>query len=167
MFSLFQTMEIRTLMLQIRRTSHRNSFYGSGKMQIVFICILTSILWITLKHYQNKLFVSDAFFFIIYTHFMLSMCVNPSVCEYVFVQLDHRKATSLPHHHPFGLFLGGSQAPVWNGLSPVSTQNSFLLDRICILWCVRTIATRQNSISLDWPSSLKHTVKRSNDRLGA
>jgi len=54
-----------------------------------------------------------------------------NVCQprCVFVQLDHRKASSLPHHHPFGLFLGGSQAPVWNGLSPVSTQNK---NRICV-----------------------------------
>lgn len=126
----FQTMEIRKLMLQIRRTSHRNSFYGSGKM---LHC--------------------DSLFSPPYIHILLSMCVKPAVCGHVFVQLDHRKATSLPHHHPFGLFLGGSQAPVWNGLSPVSTQNCFLLHRICILWCVSTIPTRQRSISLDWRSN--------------
>lgn len=31
-FSSFQAMEIRRPMLQIRRTSHRNTFYESGKM---------------------------------------------------------------------------------------------------------------------------------------
>lgn len=76
---LFQTMEIRTPMLQIRRTSHRNSFYGSGKRKWNWFVVLTFTLWVTLLN-----------------------------CECVFVPLDHRKATSLPHHHPFGLFLGRS-----------------------------------------------------------
>lgn len=63
------------------------------------------------------------FFWCVYILSLLSMCVKSAVCWHVFVQLDDRKASSLPHHHPFGLFLGGSQAPVWNDLSPVSTPN--------------------------------------------
>lgn len=66
----------------------------------------------------------NVLFFSVYT--CCYQCVSTLLCVVMlFVQLDHRRATSLPHHHPFGLFLGGSQAPVWNGLSPVSTRNSF------------------------------------------
>lgn len=68
--------------------------------------------------------VEFTFFFSVYA--CCCQCVSTLLCVVMlFVQLDHRRATSLPHHHPFGLFLGGSQAPVWNGLSPVSTRNSF------------------------------------------
>lgn len=41
----FQTMDIRTLMLQIRRTSHRNSLYGSGKTMCSFIFWLSGSYW--------------------------------------------------------------------------------------------------------------------------
>lgn len=81
-------------------------------------------------------FLSPVLFFSFYVHLLLTICVNPAVCGgHVFVQLDHRKATSLPHHHPFGLFLGGSQAPVWNVLSPVSTRNSFFFTRVYFMMC--------------------------------
>lgn len=91
----FQTMEIRTLMLQIRRTSHRNSFYGSGKMQMISICSFHSL------DHTETLRVQLA-------SFLTSSCCQTVCALYVFVPLDHRKATSLPHHHPFGLFLGRS-----------------------------------------------------------
>lgn len=62
----FQTMEIRRLMLQIRRTSHRNSCYESGKMHMFFHA-----------HPHNEC----TFFLCIYL--LLSMCVNPAVCGHV------------------------------------------------------------------------------------
>lgn len=56
---------------------------------------------------------------IIHFYQFINLCLSCCVC------VDHRKSISLPHHHPFRLFLGGSQAPVWNGLPPVSTLTHY------------------------------------------
>lgn len=52
----------------------------------------------------------------------------------MFVPLAHRRATSLPHHHPLGLFLGRSQAPHRNGLPTVSVIHLHSLMKAGNFW---------------------------------
>lgn len=149
----FQTMEIRKLMLQIRRTSHRNSFYGSGKMETVqydhvFMCILTFTVYIILKHYQyNQYLICLWYFFSIYTSCCQCVSILPCVCP----------IRSLKSYIP------ASSSPLWtvSGREPSSSlewsisrkyPNPFLLDRTCIFWCISTVTTYQHSTSLSLTS---------------
>lgn len=56
------------------------------------------------RHNQHSVYSFSVFDFL-----SLYCCYFGSVCQFYYLlnHLDHRKATSLPHHHTFGLLLGG------------------------------------------------------------
>lgn len=56
------------------------------------------------RHNQHSVYSFSVFYFL-----SLYCCYFFSVCQFYYLlnHLDHRKATSLPHHHTFGLLLGG------------------------------------------------------------
>lgn len=123
---LFRQWKLEHLCYKSGELVTENHFMDQVRCKRYFYSHLYFILCIETFSLKSVSFFGLLCFFSFYVHLLLTICVNPAVCGgHVFVQLDHRKATSLPHHHPFGLFLGGSQAPVWNVLSPVSTRNSF------------------------------------------
>lgn len=114
-------MRHKDLILQFWRELRENCFVPCFRQwKLEDLCYKSGDL-VTEIYYMNQ--VSSQFWILLSWLYCISLLTSMCVCARVCVPLAHRKATSLPHHHPFGLFLGRGQAPNWNGLPTVSIMN--------------------------------------------
>lgn len=128
-------MRHKDLILQFWRELRENCFVPCFRQwKLEDLCYKSGDL-VTEIYYMNQ--VSSQFWILLSWLYCISLLTSMCVCARVCVPLAHRKATSLPHHHPFGLFLGRGQAPNWNGLPTVSIMNLlffFLNGKARIFW---------------------------------